>query len=328
MGRKKKKIRLSLANENQERPKVAGMSLFARAIIGAMLFIAGFNFSYSSFFKENPLYGISFLAETLISITSALIGFYIIPRLFIQLKSWVETLIINTVSDIVSNFWEQQTRRINDRKRDKQKQKSDEERKILKEQLKDSVLVDTSVLVDGRLLEIVKTGFFDKTLVISGAVLNELHLISDSSDKLKRERGRRGLDIVKKLKGKTKVISPSLKSKEEGVDKKLLDFAKRKKIKLLTQDFNLNKLARASGVSVLNVNELVEAVKVNVLPGEFFNVEITHEGKEKKQGVGYMPDGTMIVVEGARDEVGKEVKAKVLRVIQSQAGKIIFCEKK
>ena len=328
MSAKKKKVRQSLVETSKGDSKELSMSLFSRAVIGAIMLILGFNLSHTGFFKENPLYGVNFLAETMISITSALIGFYIIPRLFNQLKSWVETLIINTVSDIVSNFWEQQSRRMSERKRDKQKQKSDGEKKKFEEEILNSVLVDTSVLIDGRLLEIVKTGFFDKVLIIPGAVLNELHLISDSSDKLKRERGRRGLDVVKKIKGKAKVISPSLESKEKDVDKKLLDFAKRNKIKLLTQDFNLNKLSKASGVKVLNINELVEAVKVSVLPGEFMEVEITHEGKEKKQGVGYMPDGTMIVVEGARTKIGEVVKAKVMRVIQSQAGKIIFCETK
>ena len=190
-----------------------------------------------------------------------------------------------------------------------------------------SIVVDTSMLVDGRILDIVKTGFFDKTLVIPPAVLNELHLISDSQNKLKRERGRRGLDMVKKLKGKTKVVNPEIKTKETEVDKLLLEFAKKNKLPLMTLDFNLNKLAQARGVQVLNINELVEAVKVSVMPGEVFTVEISHKGREKKQGVGYMPDGTMIVVEEAKTMVGKEVEAKVQRVIQSPAGKIIFCER-
>ena len=303
-----------------------GLNLITRAVIGAVLFIVGFNFSYSSFFKENPLYGVNFLAETLISITMALFGFYIIPVLYQRLKTWVEMLILNAVSEIVGNFWEQQTRRINNKKRAKRKKTARENKRKLQVQLENSIVVDTSVLVDGRILDIVKTGFLDNTLVIPSAVANELHLISDSDNKQKRERGRRGLDIIKQLKNKTKVFSPSIKTKKNGVDSIILEFAKNNKLKLMTQVFNVNKLASASGVNVLNVNELVDAVKVSVIPGEKLSVEITHPGKEKNQGVGYMPDGTMLVVENAKDLVGKEVECKVNRVIQSPAGKIIFCK--
>jgi uncharacterized protein YacL len=311
-------------NNKEKNDPYEGISTFARAIIAALFFIAGFNFSYSAFFRDNPLYGINYLAETLISATAALAGFYMIPRLFLQMKAWFEHLIVKTISDLASRFWDEQSQRMSDRKKEREKQKAKEEKKKLEEQLEDSVLVDTSVLIDGRILGIVESGFFDKTLVVPSAVMNELHLISDSEDKLKRERGRRGLDMVKKLKGKTKVFMPDMKSKEKGVDKKLLEFAKEHKVRLMTQDFNLNKLAQASGVKVLNINRLVEAVKVSVLPGETFEIEITHEGKEKTQGVGYMPDGTMVVVEGAKGKIHKMVKVKVTRVIQSQAGKIIF----
>jgi uncharacterized protein YacL len=299
-------------------------NLIARAIISVVLFIIGFNFSNTAFFAENPLYGVSYLAEVMISLTSAAIGFFLIPKFLIQIQRWFEQLIVKTVTDIVSNFWDQQTSRMNERKRDKQKQKAAQEKAELEEQLKNSVVLDTSVLIDGRIFDIVKTGFFDKTLIIPIAVLNELHLISDNQDKLKRERGRRGLDYVKKLKSVATVHSPKTNSKEKDVDNKLLDFAKRHKVPLMTQDFNLNKVAQASGVKVLNLNDLVEAVKLTVLPGEELEVEISHEGKAKKQGVGYMPDGTMIVVEDARELVGQSLRVKVNKVIQKSAGKIIF----
>lgn len=297
-----------------------------KIILSGGLFIIGFNFSYNSFFKENPLYGIPFLAEVLISITSALIGFYIIPMLLLRARDWIETLIINTVSDIVRSFWDQQSKKMNDRKKEKRKQKKEEAAKKLAEDLENAIVLDTSILVDGRILDVVKTGFLDNTLVVSSEVMDELHKISDSAKKLKRERGRRGLDMVKKLKGATKVIMPDLNVKEKGVDKQLLKYCKDKKLKMMTLDFNLNKLSQAKGVKVLNINDLVDAVKISVLPGEELTVEIVQEGKEKKQGVGYMPDGTMLIVENARDLVGKEVLAKVQRVIQSSAGKIIFCD--
>lgn len=291
-----------------------------------MFLITGFNLAYGAFFRDNPLYGIRFLAEVLIAMVAALVGFFLVPVAFVKMKSWIEQVISASISRIAGDFWEEQTSKMEKRRADKEKQQAEEERKKLLEQIKNSVVLDTSVLVDGRIYELVMTGFFDKTLVIPSAVMNELHLISDSSNKLKRERGRRGLDIVKKLKGKTKVVSPSMKSKEDGVDTKLLEFAKEHKLKLMTQDFNLNKLAQAQGVAVLNMNELVEAVKLNVLPGETLEVEIQHKGKEKDQGVGYLPDGTMVVIKNSHKLVGKTIKAKVLRVIQSKAGKIIFCD--
>ncbi len=312
-----------MTGENdQEKP----LNLLTRGIISAVFLILAFNLSYGSFFKENPLYGVKYLAEVLISLVAALVGFFLVPVAFVKVKDWAESIIAATVARVVGDFWDQQSSKMEKRKRDKQKQKAEMERQKLQEQLHNSVVLDTSVLVDGRIYDIVKTGFLDKTLVIPTAVMNELHLISDSSNKLKRERGRRGLDIVKKLKGKTTVVFPSMKSKEEGVDAKLLDFSKKHKLKLMTQDFNLNKLAQAQSVEVLNVNELVEAVKLNVLPGETLEVAIQHKGKEKRQGIGYMPDGSMVVVKDADEMSGKTVIAKVQRVIQSKAGKMVFCD--
>ena len=300
------------------------MGLITRVVLAAVFFIIGFNFSYSSFFKENPLYGVPFLAEVVISLVSAAIGFYIIPIFFERAKYWIETLIINTVYEIVSNFWDQQAKNISQRKRAKQKQKSEEEKKRLKKQLEDSIVVDTSVLVDGRIVDIISAGFLSRTLVVTKAVLNELHLIADNKDSLKRQKGRRGLDTVKKLKDHTKVVFPDIKSKEAEVDKILVSFAKNNKLPLMTLDFNLNKRSVAEGIKVLNINDLVNAVKAPFLPGEELEVEIVQAGKEKEQGVGYMPDGTMVVVEDAKSLLGKKIKVKVARVIQSSAGKIVF----
>jgi uncharacterized protein YacL len=301
-------------------------TLLARGIIGGVFLILGFLLSYGSFFRDNPLYGVKFLGEFLISLTSAAIGFFLIPMAFFQVKSWLEDVIKATVSAIVGDFWEQQTDRINKKKKEKEQEKVEEERRKMQEKMENSVLVDTSVLIDGRILDIVKTGFFDKVLIVPTAVMNELHLVSDNKNKLKRERGRRGLDIVKKLKSSAEVVIPKIKSDLKEVDKILLEFAKENDLELVTLDFNLNKLADAQGVKVLNINELVEAVKLSVLPGETLEIEIQHEGKSKNQGVGYMPDGTMAVVKGGDELIGEKVKVKVLKVIQSKAGKIIFTD--
>lgn len=309
-----------------EQKKEADVGLIIRSICAAVLFILGFNFSYASVFKENPMFGVPFLAEILISLTFALVGFYIVPQIFLQIKHWIEELIINTVSEIVSNFWEQQSTRINAKRREKQKLKAQEEKAKLTSQITNSVLLDTSVLVDGRILDIVRTKFMKQALIIPSAVANELHLIADSNDKLKRERGRRGLDIIKRLRKEANVITPTFKTTQKGVDNILLEFAKNNKVPIMTLDFNLNKLAGASGVEVLNVNDLVEAVKISVLPGEILGVELVQLGKEKNQGVGYMPDGTMVVVKNGDTLIGSNAQVRVSRIIQSSAGKIIFAE--
>jgi uncharacterized protein YacL len=240
-------------------------------------------------------------------------------------KNWVEKFMFNAINQIVNNFWEQQSKRYQESRRENKKKKKLENDKRTKESFSHGILLDTSILIDGRILDIVKTGFLDSTLIIPKGVIDELHLISDSDDKLKREKGRRGLDMVKDLKQVTKVIIFNQKVRQGEVDKELVNLARKFKIRLMTLDFNLNKVAGVSGVHVLNINELVNAVKTVVLPGEMLKVKIVQEGKEKDQGVGYMADGTMIVVEGAKQLVGEELDAKVARVIQTNAGKMIFC---
>lgn len=301
------------------------LKILIRIALALLFLILGFEFSNTLFFRENPLFGIPFLAEVLISVCSAFIGFYYIPILGKRVKNWLETLVVKTVSDIVSNFWEQQNKRIQHARRDKQKQKAQENERKMREQISNGILLDTSVLIDGRILDLVKTGFVDNLLVIPTFVINELHLISDSEETLKRQKGRRGLDVINDLKKITKVLTPTFTNKNNGVDTDLVKYAKQYKIKLMTLDFNLNKVAQASGLRVLNLNELANAVKIAILPGEKLNVKIVQEGKEKQQGVGYLEDGTMLVVEGAKQMVGEEVLTKVSRVIQTNAGKMIFC---
>lgn len=195
------------------------------------------------------------------------------------------------------------------------------------------VLVDTSVLIDGRILPIVNSGFIIGTLVIPQFILGELRHIADSDDSLRRAKGRRGLDIVNKLKGQkvNKFVHIKFVSADPGeikeVDAKLVTLAKRwanQKIRLLTVDFNLAHVARAQGVKVMSINDIAQALKVSLMPGEEFTVKITHEGKERAQGVGYLPDGTMVVVDGARDRVGQDILIIVTKVHQTPAGQLFF----
>ncbi|MFC1626879.1 PIN/TRAM domain-containing protein [Patescibacteria group bacterium] len=196
------------------------------------------------------------------------------------------------------------------------------------------MVVDTSILVDGRILPIVNSGFLTGTLLIPEFVLGEVQHIADSSDSLRRAKGRRGLDIVNKLKSQkqnshliTKIVKDDVASVKE-IDHKLSALAKLCKAHLLTVDFNLAQYARAQGVKVLNINDLAQALKLSIVPGEELTIKITHEGKEKEQGVGYLVDGTMIVIDNARDKVNTEVTVVVSRVHQTSAGQLFFARLK
>ena len=188
-------------------------------------------------------------------------------------------------------------------------------------------ILDTSVIIDGRISDIAETGFLDGIIVIPQFVLRELQLVADSADSLKRNRGRRGLDILQRLQ---KVASLQIQIVEDDfpaireVDLKLIELAKLYEGKIITNDFNLNKVAQLQGVEVLNINELANSLKPIVLPGETMKVFILKEGKEYNQGVAYLDDGTMVVVDNARKMIGKTVDISVTSVLQTTAGKMIF----
>jgi uncharacterized protein YacL len=186
-------------------------------------------------------------------------------------------------------------------------------------------LVDTSAIIDGRIADIVRTGFLRGELVVPEFVLRELQQVADSGDPLKRARGRRGLELVLGLRSEVTVATPEIDFPElADVDAKLLKLAKQRGLRILTTDYNLNRLARIQDVVVLNVNELANALKPAVLPGERLEIRLIREGKEHDQGVGYLDDGTMVVVEGGRRRVGDTVGVQVTSVLQSPSGKMIF----
>ncbi len=188
-------------------------------------------------------------------------------------------------------------------------------------------ILDTSVIIDGRIADIAETGFLDGVIVTPQFVLRELQLVADSADSLKRNRGRRGLDILQRLQ---KVANLQIQIVEDDfpavreVDLKLIELAKVYEGKIITNDFNLNKVAQLQGVEVLNINELANSLKPIVLPGETMRVFILKEGKEYNQGVAYLDDGTMVVVDNARKMIGKTIDVSVTSVLQTTAGKMIF----
>jgi len=190
-------------------------------------------------------------------------------------------------------------------------------------------VLDTSVIIDGRIADVCETGFIDGALVVPQFILRELQRVADSSDSLKRNRGRRGLDILQRIKKQPHInvqISELDFPNTKEVDLKLIEVCKHLGGKIITNDFNLNKIAQLRGIEVLNINELANALKPVVLPGEMMNLFIIKEGKEPTQGVAYLDDGTMVVVDNARRAIGRTIKVVVTSVIQTTAGKMIFAK--
>jgi uncharacterized protein YacL len=188
-------------------------------------------------------------------------------------------------------------------------------------------ILDTSVIIDGRIAELCDTGFVEGTLIVPRFVLKELQLVADSADPLKRQRGRRGLDVVDHLQKSSQVavaLSDLDFPEARDVDSKIIECAKAMGGQIVTTDFNLNKVARIHGIKVLNINELVNALRPVALPGETMSVFILKEGKEKEQGVAYLEDGTMVVVDNSRRLIGQTVDITVTSVLQTTVGKMIF----
>jgi len=192
------------------------------------------------------------------------------------------------------------------------------------------LILDTSAIIDGRIADLYQSRLFDAPLVVPRFVLNELQLIADSADKLKRNRGRRGLDILNKMQTNPSIdveIDDSTTANVEevgGVDQKLMVFTKNCNGKLATTDYNLSKVAQVRQVDVVNINDLANSLKTIVLPGEAMKVKIIKPGEEQEQGIGYLDDGTMVVVEGARNKIGRELVISVTSSLQTSAGKMIF----
>jgi uncharacterized protein YacL len=190
-----------------------------------------------------------------------------------------------------------------------------------------NILLDTSVIIDGRIADIARTGFLSGTLLIPRFVLNELQYIADSPDSLRRQRGRRGMEVLAQLQKETTVPVRISDIDVEGVrevDDKLVVLARQLRAPILTNDYNLNRVAELQGVAVLNVNELANAVKSVFLPGEAISVNIIQEGREAGQGIAYLDDGTMVVVEDGRERINMRTNVTVTKVLQTAAGRMIF----
>jgi uncharacterized protein YacL len=190
-----------------------------------------------------------------------------------------------------------------------------------------TILMDTSVIIDGRVADVARTGFLPGELLIPRFVLNELQYIADSGDSLRRQRGRRGLEVLSQLQKDSSIrvrISDIDVEGSKAVDDKLVILARQMRSPVLTNDYNLNRVAELQGVNILNINELANAVKAVYLPGETLEVRVIQEGREPGQGIGYLDDGTMVVVQDGNEHIGMELETVVTKVLQTSAGRMIF----
>lgn len=222
-------------------------------------------------------------------------------------------------------------RRAREREREEERNKERDKENASQPQGVTQILLDTSAIIDGRIADISQTGFISGTLVVPRFVLNELQHIADSADTMRRNRGRRGLEMLNRLQKDANVPFKITDVDVDGVvevDSKLVKMARTLHCPIITNDFNLNRVAELQGVKVLNINELANAVKPVLLPGEDIYIKIMQDGKELGQGVGYLDDGTMIVVEGGRQYMGITIEVTVTRVLQTVAGRMIFAHPK
>lgn len=195
--------------------------------------------------------------------------------------------------------------------------------------VKNSILLDTSVLIDGRIVSIVRSGLVSAKLIVPRSVVRELQFMADKADHDKRERARYGLDVIdqlQNLEGVTLEVVDDGITSQKGVDEQLMNLAMKWQAKLCTIDYNLNKSARVQGIQVINVNELAQALRVNYLPGESLQVSLIQPGQESHQAVGYLDDGTMVVVDNAKTFIGKSITVEATRVLQTAAGKMMFAK--
>ena len=282
-----------------------------------------------------PFWKDNFLDEFLIVAPGFAFGFWIFPWLATSVLRWFVNLVTVTVQVTVArtmgSFLAAQSRLSAQRRLEQEARKIVRSNKDLAAKLLRTVppvIVDTSAVIDGRFLEIVQAGFVPNLIILPRPVIDELQQLADSEDDLRRQKGRRGLDLMNQLRKDKKMKIQVWTEPIEGgeVDDKISNLASALKATVATVDYNLNKSLTLLNIPVLNVNELVNLVKTVILPGEILSLKIIQKGKEPRQGVGYLSDGTMIVVEEGESFLGKEASVKVSRLLQTPAGKMIFAK--
>ncbi len=291
----------------------------------------GVGFAYLGYFVSGQVLNIEeaqilFAVRVVIAIASGAAGIFIVPIASAWIGTWSSIFARRVATEVIKQARIPDFSGMRDlpgrigRRAEKEKGTAD---------YVNPILVDTSALIDGRIADVVENGFLFGTLIVPKFILSELQHIADASNALRRGKGRRGLDILEKLK-KSKHIKTVIyevgEVKGKTIDDKLLTLASTLKAKVMTTDFNLNKVGTVSGIKILNINDLVNSLKTTLLPGEPLEVKIIQDGKEKTQGVGYLSDGTMIVVENGAKYMNQTIPTKVLRVLQTAAGRMIFVQ--
>ncbi len=284
------------------------------------------------YFKDNPLLSIQYLGETIVEAAAFLIFFFygltIIQMIGKGLESFFVRVLYQAYTRAYTEFWKVQTARLVEAiKRDQPDLTITTAPNEKTEYPRDSIVLDTSTIIDGRILGAIQTGFLDNPLIVPQNVVDELQHMADKSNDMKRQKGRRGLDTLKDIrkaagKGNFKIVD--LKNNTDPVDKTLVAFCKEQKCKLATVDFNLNKVAQVAGVKVLNINNLANEIKTNLLPGESLLIKLVQTGKEENQAVGFLEDGTMIVIKNASEYIGESKEVVVEKVLQTSAGRMVF----
>jgi len=291
------------------------LQVLGRFVLAAVFGSLGYLISSKLFIVNNSNAQLG--VNIAIGVLMGLIGVFVVPIISAWIKNWSAGLSQRVANEVISQLHLPRMRRSSN---GKEKEKTT---------YLNPIVVDTSVLIDGRIAEVAESGFLTGTLIVPRFVLSELQHIADASDALRRGKGRRGLEVleqIKKSKWLKTVIHAGNLSEEKNIDDKILALAKSLKAKILTTDFNLNKVATVSGIKILNINELANSLKTVLIPGENLEVKVIQEGKEKTQGVGYLPDGTMIVVENGASFVGQTISTVVSRVLQTVAGRMIFVQ--
>jgi len=292
-------------------------------VITAIVVLLGFYLSDQWYFKFNPLFGIIFLAEILISLSVGLIYYFWFLPAINAIGKFFNEWIVKTIRSAVSGVVEEIVGRYE--RRNQQVEIKDNDLQTVAK----PVILDTSAIIDGRVIELILTGIFDNVVVVPSIVIEELKHISDSPDKLRKARGRRGLDYLSLLENDSGVDYRMIENGSDGhndVDQDIVRFAKTNNARLATSDVNLAKSAKARKIQVININELSDLLKPPMLPGDKMTITLIQKGKSKDQAVGYLEDGTMIVVESARQYITEEKEVAISRFIQTKAGKMYFAD--
>ena len=299
-------------------------SVLIWSIVGGVL---GFLLARSLYFADNPLFEFKLLGEVLIGSLIFLLFFYFGVKIVKFIGAWFEKFIVKTFNKVLYDFWQKQSKNIIETF----KKENENENGVARLSTTKEVVLDTSAIIDGRIFSVIRHGFMDNVIVVPQNVIDELQRMADKSDNAKRRKGRLGLDNlneIRKLVSKKRFKVIDLKSKPDQVDQSLVTYCKKNNAKLVTIDFNLNKAAKVAGVRVLNVNQLVNDIKSNLVPGDDLEVKLVQKGKESGQAVGYLEDGTMVVINDAESRIDQTIQVSVEKVLQTDAGKMIFASVK